>query len=233
MTSHDEQLLALIDQRIRLHRQRTETLGTCQQRDATGPGAQVRFDGATVAVPVKVFGHVHVQAGMRCALDKYGSEWIVTGSWGTSGFGRESIVVFAGTEQTTSSSFADLTSVAPFTFVKMHTGTFVDIAMSVSAYSSAAGGTQARWALRFTQTDGDVPYTPTDLTTNYLWFSLADTRFYQTTRFISSAVIPAGTYSVQVRWRRSGGSGTVHNVTDNDHYSVTLQEVVKTSSPYV
>ena len=233
MASLSAEQVALIDQRIRAHAQTTEAWGTCQARDATGPGAKVTFDGSTLGVDVIVAGHVMLRPGMRCTLNRYGSEWVVTNGFATPVLGRASMVVFSGSETTTSSSFADLTSIAPLAFTKLHSGTLADIDLTVSAFSTAAGGTTARWALRFTQIDGDAPYTPADLTINYLWFSIADTRFSQTTRFTSAEVIPAGSYSVQVRWRRASGSGTVTNVASNDHYSLTLAEVVSPSSPYV
>lgn len=234
--AYDEDLIALVDQRVRLHQSRTRAIGTCVSREVVGPGALVLFDGATVAVPVKVLGHVEIREGMRCTLDKYGSEWLVTGAFAIPQMGESVDFRFCvGTQTIAGSSFVDHPGFVPVGFTKYHDQTWVDVFMAVSGFATVAA-TDARWGLRFTQTDGETPYTPVDLNANYMFWSTANVRTAHSYQFVYAGTtqaggIPAGQYSVQIRWRRSTGTGVVTNA-GQDIYAIRMKETVRASSPY-
>jgi len=231
MSTWDEDLIRLVDQRIAQYSQRRSAVGTCVTREVIGWGASVLFDGATTAVPVKVLGHVELQPGMRCTLDKYGSEWLVTGAFAVPQMGEAGGLAFnVGVVTTSITTFADHTGLSTFTFQKFHDNTAVEIFHSGSGYATVQN-TTARWALRLTQTEGETPYTPVDLNTFYLSWSTANERIWGLSTFTYTG-IPAGIYTGQWRWRRAAGTGVVTNAGE-DFYSYKLREVVRASSPYL
>jgi hypothetical protein len=227
--SLDADLVQLIDQRIRANSSREKASGTCSQRDLTGPGAQVTFDGSTVAMPVKVLGHVMLQPGDRCVLDKYGSDWIVTGSFSTYGLGFIDGLYFgpAVDETTTSATFVDLVAIAPLTFNKVYDYTHVRMRTTCSGSASVAG-TGARYGLRFTPQDAGSSYTPVDYSTSFVWFS-GTAQDLSTWAGFTNFAIPAGEYSVQMRWRRTSGTG----ILTADNSNEFMIEIAESLPPYV
>jgi hypothetical protein len=227
--SLDADMIALIDQRVRSLGQTTRAAGTCVDRDTTGPGGQVVFDGSTVAMPVKVLGHVYVQPGFRCVLDKYGSDWVVTGSFAGQGLGELNRVVFGSTNTTTSSTFIDFTDMGPSTFTKGYDLTLVRMAITAACFVTVAGNTSARFGMRLTPQDPGSTYTAQDYTLPLLFHNNVSSHqsAYYTIRALS---IPAGAYTVQMRWRRSGGTGTI-NVDGNDVFVLEMDERVRYTVP--
>lgn len=234
------ELVALVDQRIRAAAVATRAFGTCAGRDVVGPGASVLFDGSTVAVPVKVLGHVVLRAGMRCTLDKYGTEWIVTGAFAVPEFGYTNMFVPGVVTTTTSAAFTDVAGFPTFQFVKYHDATAVEFTQSAVCYSQTATS-RMRYALRLTQTDGDTPYTPVDIVGVEIRLDDINIRSPQTQQWIvpgptntmgSDVNIPAGVYTGVWRWRRTNGTGTL-TMDTTDQFSLTVREKVLPSSPYV
>jgi hypothetical protein len=230
MLSQDEQLLRLIDSRIEAGRARTEAFGTCVSRNGSGSVGYVIFDGSQTPVPVKVAGYVVLRPAMRCMLAKFGTVWVVVGTFAAPALGRASLFAFcSGAQTTVLGSFADHPGLSAFTFTKYHDNTIIDTTIAVSGFSTAVS-TACRWALRFTQTSGDIAYTPADLGANQIYWSTANVRQYATVSYDNTAAIPAGVYSVRLRWRRDTGSGTVTNSSD-DLYSVRMREFFSDASP--
>ncbi len=227
--SLDDQLIGLIDQRVRLHQVRGEALGTCVGRDIAGPGADVLFDGATVAVPVKVWGHVVLRPGMRCGLRKYGTEWIVEGAFATPAMGRAEIFTTATATSCGSTSYIDMAGLPTVEFTKLHENTWIDIDMSAMAFVNTAGQ-GSRFAVRLIQLEGDTPYTPVDLDGPIIFFSQV-AHLGGSARYARSGV-PAGRYTVQPRWRRTSGTVNIQANTE-DLFHFILNEVVMSTSPYV
>jgi hypothetical protein len=227
--SFDEDTMRLIDQRIRAAQLKDRGWGTCSQRDTVGPGAQVVFDGSTVAMPVKVLGHVLMQAGDRCVLDRYGSDWIVVGSFSQLGLGAAEKFAFGPSpnETTTSGTFVDLVAMTPFQFDKVYDFTNIRIMTETAAYASTVP-TSARWGLRLTPLDAGSSYTPVDLNMSYVSWTVANNHATGYGGQLLTGV-PAGSYSCQVRWRRANGTGTV-TVDTNDLYMIELEEKLP---PYV
>jgi hypothetical protein len=232
MANLDTDMVALIDQRIRAAGERTKAQGTCVTRDTTGPGGTVLFDGSTVAMPVKVLGNVFVQPGDRCVLDKYQTTWVVTGSFSAFGLGEASKVgngPSTPTSALTSSTYVDLNEIGPLTFDKVYDNTMVQMTLSITMRSTTSGQVfSSRLGLRFTPLEGQN-YTATDLVMNFIRFEDTSQRLGNTyTARVTD--IPAGAYSVQVRWRRVSSTGT--GVVDSgDVYSIMLNEAIRSSSP--
>lgn len=229
--SIDADMITLIDQRIRAQQQMTRAIGSCVNRDTTGPGAQVLFDGSTVAMPVKVLGHVFLAPGNRCVLDRYGSDWVVTGSWSALGLGEARRVTLAsGTSGAmTSASFIDLTEFGTFTFTKIYDNTMIRCGMEVGGFCTGSGSTGARYGLRLAPTDAGSSYTATDYNCTTLYWNSTNVHLqnYSTLAVLS---VPAGTYTVTMRWRRNAGSGSIF-VDTADQLGIELDEMVRSASP--
>lgn len=233
MSQADDELIRLIDQRIRLARSQDKAAGTVVTRDTTGPGAMVMFDGATVATPAKVLGTTFVRPGDRCLLDRYGtSDWIVTGSFAISTFGeaaRHMSTGLAGTTAAlTSASYIDFTDFTTLPFTKAHDLTMVRAQVVAGAFASVAG-TKVSWALRYTPVSGAESYTPVDITMATFLFNTAN-EHNSVTGMGRVTTLPAGSYSVTLRWRRISGTGNVF-ADVADEYSVEIDERPRASVP--
>jgi hypothetical protein len=233
MSSVDMDLIQLVDERIRLHDKASQLMGTVVTRDSTGPGATVLFDGSTVAVPVKCMGHVFCQPSDRVSLARYGSDWLIIGSFSGPGFGEASKALDglpSTTAQLTSSSFIDLPEYGTLSFTKYFDNTYVRMSATVGALATVAA-THIVWALRFTPDVGGVGYTPTDLTVVNIHINTINSHL-PNTGFRRQVNIPAGTYTVALRWRRSAGTGVVTSDA-NDYYAVELDEGIRQVAPFL
>jgi hypothetical protein len=230
--AYDENLIALVDQRLRAHQQTTQAQGTCVDRAHTGPGANVLFDGSTVAMPVKVLGTVFMQQNDRCVLTKHGSDWVVTGAWAALGLGEASHSEFgqSPSDTTTSSSYVDCGQIGSFIFTKIYDGTYVRFATSAGCYTTATA-TTVHFALRLTPTDPLNPYAATDHSTSFIYFNTASQHMshYGTVR---SPDVPHGGYTVQLRWRRGSGSGTL-TMDAGDSFHIEVDEGVRQLTPFL
>lgn len=231
MAGFDQDLINLIDQRIRLNAARTRAVGTCVTRATTGPAADVVFDGSTQAMPVKVLGSVVLRAGDRCVLDRYGTEWIVTGSFVSSAFGEASWQgpPSSQTSTLTSGTFVDIQEIPPLTFDKAFDNTYVRMDMEASAFALTSANTGVRWGLRWTPVVTSKPYTASVYSMNSQFFNA--TSVHETCHYNARPIdIPAGRYEVQACWRRTSGSGGL--TSDNaDMYTIELDEAVRASTP--
>lgn len=226
----DQDLIALIDQRIRSAAAKDKAAGTCVSRDTTGSGADVAFDGSTVAMPVKVLGNVFMKPGDRCVLERFGSDWVVIGSWSALGLGECSVFGFGpgGAVSTTSASFVDFSDIAPRQFDKAFDATYVRMAVTAGCYSTAIS-TGVRFGIRITPLDAESAYPATDLAMNNIWFNQAN--IHQTNYYhYRYTVLPAGSYEIQLRWRRGAGTGTI-TADSADLFSVELDEAVRAGVP--
>jgi hypothetical protein len=224
--------LAIIDQRVRLAQARTRSAGTIVSRDTTGPKAMVLFDGATVATPAKVTGSTFVAPGYRCLLDRYGTDWVVTNAWAATTFGEANLAMDSlpsATGANTSATFQTINEFGTFTFTKFFDLTFVRAAISVGGFVTGTAGTRANWAIRFTPIEGGIGYSPADLSFGGVVMNQLSTHVpYSSMRRVTN--IPAGTYTVNLRWRRLSGSGSLFADT-NDSFAVEVDERVRTLTP--
>lgn len=153
MTSpYNDQMLAVVDARIRAASTVDHAVGTVNSRDTASTRAMVVFDGDNVAVPVKVLGGVDALAGDRVVLQRFGSEWVVLGSFTTGRTVR--VLAASGSLSPVTSTIADVTGatvtfttsrvnasyvvVAMFDFSK--TATAIQFTGSVDVDGSAPNG---------------------------------------------------------------------------------------------
>lgn len=232
MTLADEELIRLIDQRIRADKSRIRHTGTVVSRDTTGPKGMVQFDGATVATPVKFAGGVYASPNDRCLLDLYGtSDWIVTNTWAASTFGEASKQLDglpATTGALTSNTFVDLTEFGTITFTKFFDATFIRVAVQWGAFSSATA-TQLAMGVRLTPTAGAIGFSATDYALGRMYFNVASKyeNNYTPRRLVG---VPAGTYTCSLRWRRVSGAGNIQADAITS-YALELDERVRATVP--
>jgi hypothetical protein len=227
----DQALIDLVDQRIRLATARDRAIGTCVSRDTTGPGADVIFDGSNVAMPVKALASAFLRPGDRCLLERFGPEWIVTGSFTSMGLGDASqatVGPVAGTGPLSSSSYVDVAEVPPFTFDKAFDNTLVRLALVGTCYLQTTAGAGMNFGMRLTSLT-DNGFTATDYTVASLFFDNINTHMTVAGMARTSAP-PAGRYSVQLRWRRVSGSGTF-KMDGNDRVVMEVDEDVRMTAP--
>lgn len=225
--------IELIDERIRRAEAAEIKMGTCVSRDDAGPGAMILFsDGSTVAVPVKVFGQVVLNPGMRCGVIRYGTEWVVMGTFASPSLGYINQFAFAPATVPTvaTGAFIDVAGFDPVTFTKLYDNTSIEIQHTCGGFADV-GQTKVRWGVRFTQTRGNTPYTALDYQTCYIDFSVANMHMSHTSLH-SISLVPAGTYTVTTRWKRTGGTGII-STSGDDLYSLALREYVPPDNPYV
>lgn len=119
----------------------------------------------------------------------------------------------AGAGTTTSSSYADVAGSTSVSFTKLQASTAIVAAVSLNCYITGATNTPVSVALSINATDYEI----------YEYFLNDISKHYPTNGYRRVTGVAAGTYTVQVRWKRVSGSGTV--TTDvNDWVSVSLQE---------
>lgn len=238
MAANDQELIKLVDQRVRVAQIKERAVGTVAERDTTGPGAQVIFDGSQSAMPVKVLGHVFCSTGDRVVLERYGSDWVVTGAWAALALGEAtSWVLPSGPSGTlTSGTFVDIVEFTPLAFVKAYDQTFVRIGLQAACFCNVSGGTSVRWAVRMTPVDTSSSFTATDFDCGYIYFNQTGVHMQSVsfTRVVSLADggAPAGNYLLSLRWRRWGGSGNLQ-FDSGDLFTLEADEGIRTAQPFL
>jgi hypothetical protein len=229
-----EELINLIDQRIRAAASRDRHWGTIVQRDTTGPGAMVVFDGSTVAMPVKVAGGIFAREGDRCLLDRYGSDWIVSNSWAAVALGEATTNTLGpsiGSGTLTSSTFVDINEFTPMLFTKAYDQTFVRLGLTAGCFCNASGGTSVRWGVRVTPVDTSSPFAAVDMPIGSIYFNQTGVHMqgYWAARLVSlnDGGPPAGDYMLSLRWLRWGGSGNLQ-FDSGDYFMLEADEGVRT-----
>lgn len=121
----------------------------------------------------------------------------------------------AGASSTTSATFVNLPATSSFSFTKLHTSTRLKAEMHVTCFiATATGG--VRFALQIAGTDYDIA--------GYTFNATADHRQISGTRYLPAG-IAAGALTIQGRWRRNGGAGTL-NIDAGDWLSISVAEVI-------
>lgn len=232
MSQYDEGLIRVMDARIAAAGLRRDAFGVVEARDTTGPGAMVTMDGSTVAVPVKVFGHVHCIEDDRVALTLIEGTWCVIGTFGRRTLAEASSRVVgpgvAGT--TTSGSYVDM-PVPPqvVSFIKRYDATAVRVQIATTLWSSVAD-TDVRIGMRVAGRAGtatEASFTAVDVDVGRLQL---DTAFVRGTVVgMNRLLIPAGEYTMTARWRRSAGTGELRH-DSADQTNMEIDEVFRTAA---
>lgn len=121
----------------------------------------------------------------------------------------------AEADTTTAAAYEDLgTPLSSFTFVKLSTATAIKVEMTITCFCSVATGTVVRFGVQINGSDYDVAQFYFNNTGEHL--QVAGVR--------RIPGIPAGTYTVQPRWYRQAGTGTLATDT-SDWLTVHATEV--------
>lgn len=223
MSTNELDTIRLIDQRVRSLSVSSRRKGTISTRDTTGSWAAVRLDGDDSAVPMLVQGHVFCQEGDRVTCDLYGTEWVVTGSLSATVYGYAEDRWSAATEgPMTSATFVDVTTSTPVTFTKYYDLTVVQIENHVASFVSVVN-TQVQWGLRFTATNAGSGYAAADYNTALHWHSSTGHESDEGGQRVGGGLVPAGSYTVQQRWRRVTGTGGV-SINSADFFRIQIAE---------
>lgn len=227
---YNEDLIRIIDERIAAGRLKSFDFGTVQDRDTTGPGATVVFDGSPDAAPVKVPGHVHCFGGDRVVLVRVKGTWVVLGTFNrrqlseafSRFFGPTTAATYAG------ATFADQPAAATISFKKRYdlTATRFELVTNMSVSVTPTNIATAVRVAGAPGTDTALTYTPTD-------FVITQQVFNQTGHFpvmgsTRTPAIPSGDYTITARWRRISGTG---NLTQdgNDAVNIEVDEIFRTT----
>ena len=120
-------------------------------------------------------------------------------------------------DSTVSGSYASLTSTnTSVSFTKKLASTAIRVDLHMSAGSSATATTTVIGVL-INGVDYDVIQ---------FKFDPANTRFNLSGTAIVASGLAASTYTVQIRWKRTAGAGTVQRFTPDDWQSMTVAEVI-------
>lgn len=208
LVAYNDKVLDLIDQRIRAAAGRDTAMGTVVERAADATTAMITIDGSSLAVPVKVFGNVPAAAGDRVGLTRFGSDWVVIGTFTgatTSPLGSANVQTNLGSGTLGLASYQDLPGTPGFTFAKVQSDTVVRFAVAVSLFVTVANtyclvGFQVNPLGVGSTVDYDVAAHLFNSSTVYHHFS----------GFVRVTDLPAGEYDVIGRWRIGSGSGQMN-----------------------
>lgn len=128
----------------------------------------------------------------------------------------ETLNTVGAADTTTSATYVNLAATSSMTFTKLHGSTALELALHATSFSSATG-TVTRFAVRIDSVDYDVCQ---------LFWNVANSHA-QTSGVakVGSGVVAAGSYTVQGRWRRVSGTGTLTRDT-GDWLSMQVSEVM-------
>jgi len=140
-------------------------------------------------------------------------------NFGENGVGA--VAVTAGTDTTTSTTYVNLAgtgSQASFSFTKYATATRVHLDLTAS-YFTTASTSGAMFGLRINGVDYDVALLRAVLPAANAHLQAAGFTY------VAASVIPAGTYTVEGRWKRMEGAGTLTRDT-GDWLAISARELI-------
>lgn len=216
--SYDEDQVRLIRHLIAQNASIDRRTGTIMSRATTGTAATALFDGDTNALPVKCPGDLHVLAGDRVTLDRYGHDWIVTHNEVRRGLGEaNSSVVGVSSGTTSSSSYVDYPGTVTCVFPKMYDSTAVRIGV-VAGLRITSPGTMF---LGVNINGSDFDMVKSDINTaNNHWSYSAARRFTHMT---------AGLHTCVLRWKRTSGGDLAAD--GNDSANLEVDEIYRWIEP--
>lgn len=218
-----EDNLDAIDERIRKAVDTGRAWGTVQSVDLTNFLCQVIMEGTTVAVPAKLFQHTWCEEQDRVALDKWGSDWFVSGvmkvtpyerTWRESSLQRD-----GASGSTSSSSYANMPGTPTWTVNKQFDATKLRHDFACSMYADAIDravhlGVQLTGITTLDVTKGHWANTDG---------ALAGIRMF-IVGWVYQTGVAAGTYTANARWK-TDGFGTITTDSD-DRWSFSTRELV-------
>ncbi len=209
-------LLAMVQHMIAASRSTITATGTLTDRYAEiWAGGMCQIDPSAVSVPVKIFRDCDATPGDRVALIKFGSDWAVVGTFGSTFLPVpvSNVFGFGGITGTTSATPTDMPGPPTVTLTKRFDWSWVEVTLFISTFATA-NGTGMRGGVLVNGVDYDVL-----------------NKFHNSASVHASEPgiatitdLPAGDWPISVRWRRSAGSGEIR-VDTNDNVHIRVLEV--------
>jgi hypothetical protein len=227
---YNDQILAVVDQRIAALTQRTTAVGTVASHPGTyyGRECSVTFDGSSVAVPCRLPSSVRALVGDRVGLQKFGSDWVVVFSFTPHEFqavGHHSLG--PGDFSTNSSTPSTVGGYTPIQFTKLYTDTAIEAFVMIGWHSDT---TFMSGLARLAFQRGGIEHYGINMVVQ----DFAGTTPGGGLTFnpeTSSGVHPsvhrgmnAGTYDVDFQWSVWTGSGTIYQH-DRSMQSFSIREI--------
>jgi hypothetical protein len=159
----------------------------------------------------------------QSAVSADGSSWLALGPITTAAQvtpnSNTGVQVMASVQANNTAAFANITGVT-FTFIKTRANSRIFMQMAGSSFSTAIG-TAGEFAVLLTSVTGSP--SPIGQVLASFFYNVATTHL-SWSGFVHVAGIPAGTYTIQGRFRLSVGVGSISFDT-NDRISVAFSEV--------
>lgn len=132
--------------------------------------------------------------------------------------GETVIKVFATSGTMTSSTYVDLPSgtSSSLSFTKYRTASAILVHMKILAFSATNGSTGLRLGVRINSTDYDVALG---------YYTTANAYAPASGVALVASGLTAGTYTVQARWKRSSGTGTITTADTISELDMSVREV--------
>lgn len=211
----------LIDERIRAAQSKERAFGTVATVSSSALRATVTFDGSSLAVPVKVFGGVDPAAGDRVTLDRYGSDWVITGTFALRYLDQQGVNGQAPTDTTTAGLFETYAGDPSFQWTKRWDATRTRCEAHAAMYSTVNSTTVAI-GMRFTNNATAVSVDQHIV--HWYWTVAFEHTQCSGVVFMPAASLGAGSYTVYPLWARIGGTGVISTNSD-DWYSFAATEI--------
>jgi hypothetical protein len=119
----------------------------------------------------------------------------------------------AAADATSSAAYANLSGTSSFAFVKQDAASRLKVTIHAGAFVSAAG-TKPMYGVQIGGTDYDVVSQTINVTNTHVNIS----------GFSYLTGVPAGSYTVQGRWRRAAGTGSITR-NNEDWLSISVKEL--------
>lgn len=220
MSRYDAALSRMVDERIGdLLPQQPGRMGVLVSVDA-GAGCTVRFDGDVATTPVKRWAHVLAGPGDRVGLQRFESDWVVVGAFGTtSSASIETLGTSLGSITATTNT---LVAGASTTVIKVQDDTRMRVRVTGGGWAQTATGAsyELLYGVRISQ--ASPAFTADYDVGRYFFNTTADHRAWGGHRTV--AAIPAGTYTLQLFGRNSVAAKQT-NLGVEDPWSVLWEEI--------
>lgn len=206
----DATLLAVIDQRIQAAATATNPAGTVMSVDTTNLRAMVTFDGSSLAVPVKMFGHIDAAEGDRVGLQRFGTDWVIVGAYARRWQAVSGAHQLSAGGTMSSTTYADLPGSPSFTFTKRWATSAVLMGVHSEVLTDTAN-TKAVFGLEWIDSTGT-----TLATYNLAWLEMVAAFTVGTISGLHHGItgITAGAWTVKGKWARWLGAGAIGQNTD-------------------
>lgn len=214
--------LAVIDARIKAAQRMDIMMGTASADSVSLVNiVDVILQGSAQGVPIKKFGQFSVFTGDRVGCIRFGSEWVVVGTF------NNKLLASTWTEDTfasgttTSTSFTTMPGWDGLPFTKARSDSAISVSIGMTAWQAGVAGSTAVVEVNATLASSSV-------TMAKLLFQFTNGHLTMSGNgLFAPGLLPQGAYNLDIGWRRVSGTGTP-TVDTNDVIRVLLQEEATT-----